>query len=77
MQSKAELDAGEDAAGAGFLPGVVDAVDDGEGGDDGDDPETGPMRLKTPPMMRRTMRSGRSMKPTLHKGMRDSARARA
>src|SRR6266446_8169282 len=38
---------------------------------------TGPMRLKIPPMMSRTMRSGRSIKPTLHKGMRDSARARA
>ena len=41
MQSKTELDAGEDAAGAGFLPGVIDAVDDGDGGDDGDDPEDG------------------------------------
>src|SRR5258707_11175669 len=41
MRLEGELDAGEDAAGAGFLPGVVDAVDDGEGGDDGDDPEDG------------------------------------
>jgi hypothetical protein len=36
---KRELDAGEDASGAGFLPGEIDAVDDGEGGNDGDDPE--------------------------------------
>jgi hypothetical protein len=36
---KRELDAGEDAAGAGFLPGVIDAVDDGDGGNDGDDPK--------------------------------------
>jgi hypothetical protein len=26
---KRELDAGEDAAGAGFLPGEIDAMDDG------------------------------------------------
>jgi hypothetical protein len=37
-----ELDTGEDAAGAGFLPGEIDAVDDGERGNDGDDPEHGP-----------------------------------
>src|SRR5258707_9302954 len=38
---KRELDAGEDTAGAGFLPGEIDAVDDGEGGNDGNDPEDG------------------------------------
>ena len=27
---KRELDSGKDAAGTGFLPGVIDAVDDGE-----------------------------------------------
>src|SRR5713226_6610520 len=38
---KRELDSGEDTAGAGFLPGEIDAVDDGEGGNDGNDPEYG------------------------------------
>jgi len=41
MRLEGELDAGEDAAGAGFLPGVVDAMDDGDSGNDGDDPEDG------------------------------------
>src|ERR1019366_3739827 len=36
---------------------------------------TGPMRLNSAPMMISTMRSGRSMKPTLQLGMSDSARA--
>jgi hypothetical protein len=36
-----------------------------------------PMRLVKAPIMNRTIRSGRSMKPTLHFSMSDSARARA
>src|SRR5258708_38621847 len=36
----------------------------------------GAIRLKIPPRIKRTMRSGRSMKPTLHSGISDSARAR-
>ena len=36
----------------------------------------GAMRLNNPPMISRTMRSGRSMKPTLQRGIKDSARAR-
>jgi 1,6-anhydro-N-acetylmuramate kinase len=35
------------------------------------------IRLVNAPIMKRTMRSGRSMKPTLHLSMRLSARARA
>ena len=38
---------------------------------------TAAMRLVKAPIMKRTMRSGRSMKPTLHLVMSDSARARA
>ena len=34
------------------------------------------MRLKTPPMISSTSRSGLSMKPTLQDGISDSARAR-
>ena len=37
---------------------------------------TAAMRLVKAPIMKRTMRSGRSMKPTLQRGMSDSARAR-
>src|ERR1035437_3415426 len=36
----------------------------------------GAMRLNKPPSISRTMRSGRSMNPTLQSGIRDSALAR-
>jgi len=39
MQSKTELDSGEDATGASFLPGEIDAVDNGERGNDSNDPQ--------------------------------------
>ncbi len=38
---------------------------------------TAAMRFVIPPMISRTSRSGRSMKPTLQSGMSDSARALA
>ena len=34
-----KLDAGQSSAGAGFLPGVHDAVNYGDGGHHGDDPQ--------------------------------------
>ena len=37
---------------------------------------TAAMRFVNAPIMKSTMRSGRSMKPTLHFGISDSARAR-
>ena len=37
---------------------------------------TAAIRLVKAPIMKRTIRSGRSMKPTLHFSMIDSARAR-
>src|ERR1700747_3516320 len=45
---KREPDSGEDAAGAGFLPGEIDAVDDGEGGNNGNDPENRPHPIDEP-----------------------------
>jgi len=38
---------------------------------------TGPMRVNSPPIISSTSRSGRSINPTLHNGISDSARARA
>src|SRR6266571_8968091 len=37
--SEREVDSGESAASAGFLPGKNDAVNNGDGGNYGDDPE--------------------------------------
>jgi len=45
---KREPDSGEDAAGAGFLPGEIDAVDNGERGNNGDDPEHRPHAIDEP-----------------------------
>src|SRR5713226_8653425 len=45
---KRERDSGEDTAGAGFLPGEIDAVDDGEGGNDGNDPKDGAHAIEDP-----------------------------
>ena len=38
---------------------------------------TAPIRVVNPPIINKTRRSGRSMKPTLQRGMSDSARALA
>src|SRR5256886_11667962 len=45
---KREPDPGEDAASAGFLPGVIDAVDDGERGNNGNYPENRPHAIEDP-----------------------------
>jgi hypothetical protein len=43
---KGQLDAREDAAGPGFLPGVIDAMDDGERRNYGDDPQHRPHAIE-------------------------------
>src|ERR1700730_1743172 len=43
-----KLDSGKDAAGAGFLPGEIDAVDDGECGNHSDNPKNRPHAIEEP-----------------------------
>src|SRR2546422_1514459 len=43
---KRELDSGEGTASVSFLPGEIDAVDDGERGNDGNDPKDRPHAIE-------------------------------
>ena len=57
--------------------GIVNPVGHCQDGERQNDPQYGAIRFVNAPIMKSTMRSGRSMNPTLHFSTSDSARARA